>query len=102
MKLLIVTCIKEHCSIVTSLLGQAQINIFSETDTTGRKNGQPINLSDNWFGKAGERYDSSVFFSFIEDDKAVLAMSLVNKQKGEMQADFPIHAFILPVDDFSI
>lgn len=102
MKLLIVTCIKEHCQIVTDILEQAQINVFSETDTTGHKDGQPINLSDNWFGKAGEQYDSSVFFSFVEDAKAAVAMSLVNNQKSEMQSDFPIHAFILQVESLSI
>ena len=98
MKLLVVTCIKEHCPIVTDILEQAQINVFSETDTTGHKDGKPINLSDNWFGKAGEQYDSSVFFSFVEDAKAAAALSLVKSRKSEMQSDFPIHAFIMPVE----
>jgi hypothetical protein len=102
MKLIVVTCIKEHCPIVTNILGQAQISIFSKTDTTGHKDGQPINLSDNWFGKADEQCDSSVFFSFIDDAKAAIAMSLVNNQNTDMQSEFPIHAFILPVESSSI
>ena len=98
MKLLIVTCINEHCSIVLSVLAQAQISVFSKTDTIGHKNSIPINLSDNWFGKTGEEFDSSVYFSFTEDDKAQKTILLINTQNSQMQLNFPIHAFVMPVE----
>lgn len=102
MKLLMVTCIKEHTKNVTTLFGKAGISIFSNTETTGYKDGRPLNLSDNWFGNAGEQYDSAVLFSFTDEAKATLALSIINDHNKEMQSDYPIHAFIIPVDQFSI
>lgn len=98
MKLLIVTCISEHVQIATEILKKARINIFSTNDTIGRKIVQPINLSENWFGKIGEQYDSVVLFSFTDELNAANALSLVNEKNVKMLSDYPIHAFILPVE----
>lgn len=102
MKLLIVTCIKEHTDIVKSLFGEAGIIIFSVSETTGFKDGRPLSLSDNWFGKTGQQYESVVFFSFAEEANATHALTLVNDHNREVQSDYPLHAFILPVESSSI
>ncbi len=98
MKLLIVTCIREHTNTVTEIFKKARINIFSTTETTGQKIGQPEALSEIWFGKIGEQYDSVVLFSFTDDANATNALSIVNSKNTEMQSDYPMHAFILPVE----
>lgn len=102
MKLLIATCIKEHIQIVATLFGKAGITIFSTTETTGFKDGHPINLSDNWFGKAGEQYDSAVLFSFTDEGIATRTLSMVNDHNRETQSDYPIHAFIIPVENSTL
>jgi hypothetical protein len=99
MKLLIVTCIKEHTQIVETLFSKVGITIFSTTETTGFKDGRPINLSDNWFGKTGEQYDSAVLFSFTDEVIATRTLSAVNEHNKETQSDYPIHAFIVPVEN---
>lgn len=102
MKLLIVTCIKEHIQIVETLFSKVGITIFSTTDTTGFKDGRPINLSDNWFGKNGEQYDSVVLFSFTDEGLATRTLSLVNDHNREAQSDYPIHAFIVPIENSTL
>lgn len=102
MKLLIVTFIKEHTDIVKGLLIDADITIFSITETTGYNDGRQLNLTDNWFGKSGVEYDSAVLFSFTDEEKAMKVISIVNNQNKEMQLKYPIHAFVLPVESSTI
>ena len=102
MKLIMVACIKEHKDIVTSLFDVSRISILSISEATGHKNIQPVNLHDNWFGKAGEEFSSLLFFSFTGEDQAIQLLSHINAYNDKAKGDFPIHAFMLGVEAHSV
>ncbi len=102
MKLIIITCIKEYTDKAQSIFKEAGIKNFSTTDTTGFKGGAPVHLSENWFAKSAEQFDSAALFSFTEEQKAAQALSMVNELNAASQLDYPIHAYILPVEGYSM
>ena len=98
MKLLVVICSKEYQEIVATILRQAEIGVFSTIDATGFKGYQPDNLLDNWFSSGKEFFDSVVQFSFTGEEHAAVALSLVKKYNKDNQTEYPVHAFIMPVE----
>ena len=101
MKLLIVTSLKEYQQTVADIFEEAQIKVFSVTNTIGHKDDHKMNLMDNWFASGEEHFDSIFLFSFTEDNNAVTALGLIKKYNENMESEFPIRAFILPVEQSS-
>jgi hypothetical protein len=52
MKLLIITCLKELVGDVSKIFKQANIDVFSTTEITGYREGNPHNLREDWFVSA--------------------------------------------------
>lgn len=98
MKLLIVTCLKEYRNAVARLFEKASIQVFSMTDVVGKKDEHKTNLVDNWFSSGEAEYDSAIIFSFTNEENAEKAMALINNYNNSIPNDFPIRAFILPVE----
>ncbi|AEV97219.1 hypothetical protein A4D02_17365 [Niastella koreensis] len=98
MKLLMVTCLKESCNAVAQLFGKASIQVFSMTDVIGKKDGHQASLVDNWFSSGEEEYDSAIIFSFTNEGNAEKAMSLIDEYNDSVSNNFPIRAFVLPVE----
>ena len=98
MKLLVVVCLKEYQEIVAAILRQAEIGVFSAIDAIGFKGHQQENLLDNWFSSGEEFFNSVVQFSFTGEEHAVVALSLVKKYNNDNQTDYPVRAFIMPVE----
>jgi hypothetical protein len=101
MKLLVVTSLKEYQRKVAHILDQADIAVFSVSETTGFKDHQTSNLLDNWFSSGGEQFDSIFIFSFTEEAKAAMALDLIKKYNEENETGFPVRAFIIPVENSS-
>jgi len=101
MKLLIVTSLKEYQQTVAAIFEEAQIKVFSVTKTIGHKDDQNVNLLDNWFASGEDQFDSIVLFSFTEDINAVTALGLIKKYNENTASEFPLRAFILPVEQSS-
>lgn len=101
MKLLVVACIKEHKHTVSKILQASGISVFSLSDVTGykRNNGNP-NPMDYWFGKDNTEFDSKFFYAFTDDQNASTALNNIEQFNTEHEKDcqFPLHAFILPVE----
>ncbi len=98
MKLLVVVCLKEYQEIVAAILRQAEIGVFSVVDATGFKGHQQDNMLDNWFSSGEEFFNSVVQISFTGEEQAVVALSLVKKYNNDNQTEYPVHAFIMPVE----
>lgn len=98
MKLLMVTCLKESCNAVARLFEKASIQVFSMTDVIGKKDGHTTSLVDNWFSSGEEEYDSAIIFSFTNEGNAEKALTLINDYNNAVSNDFPIRAFVLPVE----
>jgi hypothetical protein len=101
MKLLVITSLKEYQKKAAQILDEADIAVFSVTETMGVKDHQDPNLLDNWFSTGGEQFDSVFLFSFTDLEKAEQVLDLVKKYNNEHDTGFPIRAFIIPVDKAS-
>lgn len=98
MKLLIVTCIKEYMDSVSTVFGQAGIVVYSTTNVTGRKQGMETNLLEDWFASGSEDIDSVMMFAFTNDINADRGMELINAHNNKAGGEFPVRAFIVPVE----
>jgi hypothetical protein len=101
MKLLMVTSLKEYSEQVAAIFKSAGISVYSATDTVGFKDGSAHSLMDSWFGMGEARFDSIIIFSFTEDERAQKGLQLVKDFNNQHPGDFPIRAFVLPVEDSS-
>ncbi len=99
MKLLIVASQNEFRHEVSKLLQASGISVFSISDVTGikRNNGNP-NPYDNWFGSNNTEFKSVFFYCFTDEVNVETAMSAINKRNEEHQSQFPLHAFVMPVE----
>ncbi len=101
MKLLIVTSLKEYQKEVTKIFYRANITVFSASETMGFKENHSVNLLDSWFGNGKEHFDSIFLFSFTVEENANKAMELISAYNEASKTDFPIRAFIVPVEKSS-
>jgi hypothetical protein len=101
MKLLVVTSLKEYQKEIATIFEQAGIKVFSVSETKGFKEDHNINLLDNWFSSGKEHFDSIFLFSFTQDANADQALELVKAYNLENKTNFPIRAFVLPVEKSS-
>jgi hypothetical protein len=100
MKLLIVTCLKENQEDVADMFGKSGISSYSTSAITGyKKEEQAANLSDSWFGASKELFDSVFLFSFTGVAEAEQALSFIKAYNAGHETDFPVHAFIMPVEN---
>ena len=101
MKFFVVTCLKEHQEDVCKIFKNANIKVFSATDITGFKEGQSTNLLAEWFASGDEQFDSLMLFSFTADENAETGVELIKKYNEESEHNFPVRAFIMPVEKSS-
>ncbi|GAB2832155.1 hypothetical protein [Ferruginibacter profundus] len=98
MKFFIVTCLKEYQDEVVKIFKAATINAFSATDIVGFKDNRPPRLLEEWFASGDEKFDSTMLFSFTTAENAALAIELIKKFNASKATDFPIRAFVVPVE----
>lgn len=100
MKLLVVLSIKEHKEEVAKLLQAAGIKRFSIADITGYKK---KNKNVGWFAIDGGnmKVDSIMLFSFATKELVDKAIEEIDKCNDDRNISFPVHAFVLDVDNFS-
>ncbi|HVM89044.1 MAG TPA: hypothetical protein VMT76_12715 [Puia sp.] len=100
MKLLIVTCIKDYQENVQKIFKTIEIEVFSSVDITGFKGSNAINLLEEWFAAGDEKFDSTMFFSFTDDEQVTKAVKIIKEFNQKEASNFPVRAFILPVDSY--
>lgn len=100
MKLLVALSIKEYQEQVAHLLRDAGVEKFSVMDITGYKNREE-NLG--WFAANADntKTNSILLFSFTANEIAEKAIVLIDSRNAETKSPFPLHAFVLDVDNFS-
>lgn len=100
MKLLVVLSIKEYQEQVGSLLHDAGVKRFSITNITGYKKKEE-NLG--WFAANGSnaKTNSIMLFSFVTKEIADKAIVEIDNCNIETKSPFPVHAFVLDVENFS-
>lgn len=98
MKLLLITCLKEYLGDVSKIFAQGNIEVFSTSDIIGHREGAAHNMLDDWFVSGGEEVDSIMIFTFTSDENAATGLQLIKEHNETMKLDFPIRAFMMPVD----
>ena len=98
MKIFIVTCLKECQDDVIKIFKQANIHVLSATDVIGFKYNHAPDLLEDWFASGDEKFDSLMLFSFTDSENAEQGIELIKKYNEKSKTDFPVRAFIVPVE----
>ncbi|HEX6915595.1 MAG TPA: hypothetical protein VF145_10165 [Chitinophagaceae bacterium] len=98
MKMIVITSVREDLQVVTGILEQSGVPVFSVSEIIGHKSEHQDYLTHNWFGRKGGDTEALVFFSFTADDQAQQALHLVNEWNAAAERQFPLRGFIMPVE----
>lgn len=100
MKLVIVTAVEEFEKDVIKLFKNANIENFSSSDIDGYKNESSLVMTSNWFsvGKSGN--ESSLFFSFTDDEHIDNLFHLIKEYNEKVETNNPLKAIVLPIEKF--
>jgi len=100
MKLVIVTAVEEFQKDVLKLFKNANIENFSSSDIDGYKNGSSILMTSSWF--PGQKFgnESSLFFSFTEDENIDDLFNLIKAFNNNLETNNPIKAVVVPIEKF--
>jgi hypothetical protein len=98
MKLFMATCLKDYQEDVQKILKEAGIEVFSAAAITGFKTNQPLNMMEEWFATGDEKFDSTILFSFTDEKNSGQALVLIKEYNEQNKNNFPVRAFIVPVE----
>lgn len=101
MKLFVAVCLAEYQEEVSKLFREARINLFSASSVVGYKDNHASNPLEEWFASGDEAFDSVMLFSFTSAENAEAAIGLIRAYNERQGKDFPVRAFILPVEKSS-
>lgn len=98
MKLVIVTAVEQFQKDVLQLFKKANIENFSSSEIDGYKNGSSLLMASNWFsaGKGGN--ESTMFFSFTEDENIDALFNLIKEFNTNLETNNPIKAIVVPIE----
>lgn len=98
MKLVIVTAVEEFQKDVLKLFKKANIESFSSSDIDGYKNRNSIVMASNWFSSGKGGNESSLFFSFTEDENIDALFSLIKEFNKNLETNNPLKAVVVPIE----
>ncbi|QRM90614.1 hypothetical protein FG167_15680 [Lacinutrix sp. WUR7] len=100
MKLVIVTAVEEFEKEVLKLFKKANIENFSSSDIEGYKNGSSLLMASNWFSAEKGGNESSLFFSFTEDENIDALFLLIKEFNSNLETKTPLKAVVVPIEKF--
>ncbi|TVZ14737.1 hypothetical protein [Maribacter sp. MAR_2009_72] len=98
MKLLIVTVVEEFEKDIIRLFKKADIESFSGSDIEGYKNNTTLVRTSNWFPSEKSGVQSSLLFSFTEDENIELLFTLIRSFNKNLDTNNPIKAVVVPIE----
>ena len=98
MKLLIVTSVAAFQKDVLKLFKKANIEAFSSSEIDGYKNANSLIATQSWFPGEKGGNESSMFFSFTDEDKITVFFSFVREFNNKMETNNPIRAVVVPIE----
>lgn len=100
MKLVIVTAVEQFREDVLKLFKNAKIENFSSSDIDGYKNGSSLLMTSNWFSAGKSGSESSLFFSFTDDERIDNLFHLIKEYNGNVETNNLLKAVVLPIEKF--
>lgn len=98
MKLLIVTVVEEFEKEILRLFKEANIESFSESHIDGYKNPTSVVRTSSWFPSERGGVESSLFFSFTEEENINLLFGLIKEFNKNLETNNPIRAIVVPIE----
>lgn len=98
MKLLIVTVVEEFEKEILRLFKKANIESFSGSDIDGYKNHTSMVRTASWFPSEKGGIESSLFFSFTEDENIDTLFELIKAFNQNLETNNPIKAVVVPIE----
>ena len=98
MKLVIVTSVEEFQKDILKLFKNADIQNFSSSDIDGYKNGSSLLMATSWFPSVKGGNESSLFFSFTEDEKIDALFSLIKEFNSSVETNNAVRAVVVPIE----
>ncbi|MBM1106609.1 hypothetical protein JQC67_10705 [Aurantibacter crassamenti] len=98
MKLLIVTVVEEFEKEILRLFKKARIESFSGSDIDGYKNHSSLVHTTSWFPIEKGGLESSLFFSFTEDENIDTLFKLIKEFNQNLETNNPIKAVVVPIE----
>ena len=98
MKLLIVTVVKQYEEAILELFEKANIENFSSWEIDGFKQQTSILMTSNWFPGVIGGVESSLFFSFTEDEKIDSLFNSIQVFNENLVTNNPIKAIVVPIE----
>lgn len=95
-----VTVVEQFEKEVLQLFKKAKIESFSGSDIDGYKNPASLLMTSSWFPGEKGGVESSLFFSFTEDDKIDSLFALIKEFNTNLETNNPIKAVVLPIEKF--
>ncbi|MCK0130003.1 hypothetical protein MWU59_00665 [Flavobacteriaceae bacterium F08102] len=100
MKLVIVTSVEQFQQDVLKLFKKANIENLSSADIDGHKNTSAMLLRTNWFSSEKQGNESSLFFSFTEDENIETLFNLIKEFNRSIETNNPIRAVVVPIEKY--
>jgi hypothetical protein len=98
MKLLIVTVVDEFEKDILRLFKEAKIESFSGSEIDGYKNPTTVVRTASWFPSQKSGVESSLFFSFTEDENIDVIFELIKGFNKNLETNNPIKAVVVPIE----
>ena len=98
MKLLIVTSVAAFQKDVLKLFKKANIEAFSSSEIDGYKNTNSLIATQSWFPGEKGGNESSMFFSFTDEEKITDFFNQVREFNNRMETDNPVRAVVVPIE----
>jgi len=99
MKLVLVTAVEEFQKNVLKIFKKAAIENLSITEISGFKN-IPAEISSNWFSAGKNGNESTLFFSFTDDEHIDVLFNLITEFNKNMETNNPVKGVVLPIERF--
>ena len=100
MKLLIVTVVEEFEKEILRLFKKANIESFSGSDIDGYKTQTSMLRTASWFPSEKGGVESSLFFSFTEDENIEVLFELIKAFNQNLETNNPIKGVVVPIEKF--
>lgn len=99
-KLIVLTAVKELEKDAIFLLKKAGLHTWSAIRMEGHKQHTENQLENNWFSSSHNNVDSVLLFSYTENEKIELLISLLNDFNKNADCTSPIKLAVMNVEQF--
>ena len=100
MKLIVVMSVEDVKDSILAILQKASVPVLSMVDTKGMKPAVSLAFAASWLGKEKQIYNSLLYFSFTDEEKANRVVSLIDEYNNQEKCIFPAQCICIACGEF--